>query len=143
MMKFLMIEKINLYGSSNYGKVTQKLSYVILIISIIPAVKIFSWENILFTIPALVLVLFYREKKKILLALDQYLFLSLFLLLLYGHGLVQFCRSLSILIKLAYTIQQYYFFIVSITIPFDRETCLMIPKNLKLYHSSLALNLPT
>ena len=49
---------------SNYGKVIQKLSYVILIISIIPAVKIFSWKNILFTIPALVLVLFYREKEK-------------------------------------------------------------------------------
>ena len=67
---------------SNYGKVTQKLAYIILIISIILVVKIFSWENILYTIPAFVLVLFYREKRKNTFSFRSIPFFKLFVIAL-------------------------------------------------------------
>ena len=117
---------------SNYGKVTQKLAYVILIISLILVLKIFSWKNILYTLPALVLVLFYREKGK-----NTFSFRSIPLFKLFVIALV-WTWTCAILPQLIYfnKVGLYYpiiifFYIISITIPFDKRDLSYDPKRLK------------
>ena len=117
---------------SNYGKVTQKLAYIILIISIILVVKIFSWENILYTIPAFVLVLFYREKRKNTFSFRSIPFFKLFVIALVWTWTCAILPQLIYFNKVGlYYPTIIFLYIISITIPFDKRDLSYDSKKLK------------
>ena len=105
---------------NSYRNVTQKLSYLILIISIILVVKIFSWKNILYTTPAFALVFFYREKQNKSFSVRSLPYLKIFVIAFVWTWTCAILPQLIYFNKIGLHYPTIIFlYIISITIPFD------------------------